>query len=61
MPRKSTKAIPWTDADLERLSQITPEDLQQAAELWRENSTRPSLLDAQPDDLGNAGSPTPKK
>jgi hypothetical protein len=49
---KRPKPAPkWTDADLERLSEITPTDQQQAAALWRERAPGPfkDLLDAETD------------
>jgi hypothetical protein len=50
-PRKPKPAPKWTDADLERLSQISPTDQQQAAALWRERAPKAfkDLLDAETD------------
>lgn len=43
------KALNWTDEDLDRLSQVTPEDIQQAAARWREAASPQyqNLLDAE--------------
>lgn len=43
--------VPWTDADLDRLSTITPEDITAASALWRANAgALANLLDAEPVD-----------
>lgn len=43
-------AIPWSDDDLDRLSQISPEDLEAGKALWRETAPPKlaTLLDAEP-------------
>lgn len=42
--------LPWTDADLERLSEVTPEDITRAQALWRSAASPQyrDLLDAAP-------------
>lgn len=57
-PQPPTKRVPagpalaWTDAELGRLSAVTPDDAQQAADWWRRNAPAEyaGLLDAVLDD-----------
>ena len=46
------KPIEWTEADIEKMSEVTPEDIEQAAERWREVASPKykNLLDAQETD-----------
>lgn len=44
---KLGRALEWTDADLSRLSTVTPEDIKNASALWRVRTGRlQNLLDA---------------
>ena len=63
-PRRSKplgQAIAWTDEDLDRLSTVTPEDIQAASALWRQNAGQlANLLDAKPmDEESNANPAQP--
>ena len=62
-PRRSKqlgKAIEWTDADMERLSTVTPEDIQAASALWRQNAGKLArLLDADTQESIENAKPAP--
>ncbi len=51
------KPLEWTDADLDRLSVVTPGDIENAKVAWRRNAPKKykNLLDAQvkPSDANN--------
>jgi hypothetical protein len=53
--------IPYTDAELDQLSQVTPQDIERAKVWWKENAPRKykNLLDAKPTDVkpGDNGNP----
>lgn len=51
--RPRGRMIRWTDADLDRLSKVTPDDLAHAAQAWRDSSPPAlrTLLDATEEDL----------
>jgi len=42
------KAIQWSDADLEQLAKVTPQDIEEASALWKRAAQRPlrGLFDA---------------
>lgn len=48
-PRRPKPAPAWTQADLDKLTEITPADQEQAAKLWRERAPArfKDLLDAE--------------
>lgn len=49
---KRMVARQWDDERLDKLSTITPDDIESAGEWWQRNAPTPykKLLDAQPDD-----------
>jgi|DEB0MinimDraft_10_1074344.scaffolds.fasta_scaffold575246_2 hypothetical protein len=51
---KRGKAEKWTEADLDRLVEISEKDIQSAAVMWRTNAPEAAmdLLDAKAEDLG---------
>jgi hypothetical protein len=51
---KRGKAEKWTEADLDRLVQISDKDIQRAAVMWRTNAPEVAmdLLDAKAEDIG---------
>lgn len=48
-PKPDLTLTPWSDEDLDALSQVTPERQQEAAAWWRKNAPRrfKRLLDAE--------------
>ena len=46
------RAIPWTDADLDRLAEITPEAVEESRAWWHRHAPARyrELLDATPED-----------
>lgn len=53
------RAIRWSDADIDKLSEITPQDIEESRAWWRRNADPQyrELLD--PDDADADSPPTP--